>query len=270
MYNLAEEQTAARTWQDLKLFTDKQISRMAEVQFTADVCTAILEGIRELRRLRQNFKQLDDVFSSRSRVEAGFRQTMEYCHSLLPDAIAATRFKNRSWSYSLIVAAADCLVGIPNGFGPVKIIDPQDVTRRMIELDAAVKPAEPAMEVAALKDALARRTGDRQPRMLRHEHLVTLLSQPDDWKPGNRIQQYMAGLGLVGRVCAATALQLPSFAYCASFRRNCRRMLAKHRHILPSQNLKDVRVVHAKPLHNGRCHRPERMHIFEVDSGRGA
>lgn len=181
-YKLAAEQAALDAWKALGVFGDRQIARMKEVELASDVLVAIVEGISDITDITDAYKKFDDEFPQRAAAEETFRKSLSLISTHLAPVVRKTRFRRKTRFYSLMVASADTLVGIPDGMGPSKPRPWDEVRRRMLDLDAALQQASLAPGLSPLRDALSRQTSHVPPRELRHQHFFDLLTlSKDDW-----------------------------------------------------------------------------------------
>jgi hypothetical protein len=89
-YNLAYEQLDRwRTW---RIFTDNNISRMAEVELTSELLIVIMDGIKGKNAsvLRHYYTKFDAKWPERDAVAARFRATMDLMNTAIP---------SKSWMY---------------------------------------------------------------------------------------------------------------------------------------------------------------------------
>lgn len=189
-YKLAAEQSALDAWRNTRVFGDRQIARMTEVELTSDVLVAIVDGISDITEITRAYKRYDDEFPRRKFAEDTFRETLSFIAKELPEAVRKTRFRNRAWFYSLMVAVADTIAGISDGKGPGKIRPTREIQKRMLALDAALKPVMLPPGLGELNNALSRQTSHIPPRKVRHDHFYALLNLPEDswnerWKQLN-------------------------------------------------------------------------------------
>jgi hypothetical protein len=193
-YKLAAEESALEAWRELRVFTNIQIARMKEVEFTSDVMVAMVRGISDITAIAKAYQDFDAEFPKREVVKATFGRALRYMTGELGGAVAASRFHNRAWLYSLMVAAADALIGIPQGFGPAELRPGGEIQRRMFDLDHALRLLEtPAGEIDQnerpipvrlndLREALSRGTSHLPPRKTRHEYFFAMLTlAKGDW-----------------------------------------------------------------------------------------
>jgi hypothetical protein len=186
-YRLAAEQSALDAWKDMRVFTDRQIARMSEVELTSDVLVAILDGISDLTDVAKAYKNYDKEFPRRDMATKIFRKSLSFIANKLPEAVRTTKFRNRAWFYSLMVAVADALQGIPKGNGVRKLRSEHEIQKRMYALDVHLRPVGLPAALAELHEALSRQTSHVPPRLVRHEQFYTMLtlsegSWRDRWK----------------------------------------------------------------------------------------
>lgn len=182
-YRLAGEVTDSGTWGILNVISERQIARMREVELTSDVLTALTVGIRDITYIRKMYNDLDESYPERDGHQEQFRETMSFISDQLTRGVRRSRFKNLSWFYSLMVALADCLFGIPGGSGPHQVQHSSKIIRRMVQLDRAIRPEEVPPPLATLKSALARGTSHISERRTRHRYFTAMLTTPDPrWK----------------------------------------------------------------------------------------
>lgn len=182
-YHLAGEVTDSETWNMLDVISDRQIARMREVELTSDILTALAVGIQDITYIKKIYSNLDESYPRRVQHQKRFRDTISFVKNELSEGVRRSRFKNLSWFYSLMVATADCLFGIPGGTGPRQVQLSSRVIRRMIQLDEAIRPEEVPPPLATLKSALARGTSHVSERRTRHRYFTSMLVAPTQrWK----------------------------------------------------------------------------------------
>lgn len=174
-YGLAGEVTDSGTWAVLDVISERQVARMREVELTSDVLVGLAFGIRDITYIRKMYSELDENYPGHRQHSHRFRETISFVKSELSEGVRRSRFKNLSWFYSLMVASADCLFGIPGGVGPQKMQQGSRIIRRMDEIDWAIRPEEIPRPLATLKTALARGTSHVTERRTRHRYFTPML-----------------------------------------------------------------------------------------------
>ena len=181
-YTLAAEKSALEDWRRLKVFSDRQIARMKEVELTSDVLVAIVEGISDITKIADAYKEYDAEFPNKGEATQQFRAVLTWLVNELSDTIKVTKFRSRAWLYSLAVATADALSGIPEGVGPRSVRHTSEIKARMLKLDATLKTTEPAnlpVGLARLYQSLSRATSHVPERKVRHDFFFAMLTLPD-------------------------------------------------------------------------------------------
>jgi hypothetical protein len=179
-YGLASEQLSLDAWRNMRIFSNRLIARMSEVEFTSDVLVAILEGICDIINIPTAYHKYDKQFTRRSDVTDAFRSALTLVATNFPETVRTTKFRNRTWFYSLIVALADATVGIPNGEG-VRALRPMNIIQqRMADISTLLSSEQPPHGVAALIDAFSKGTSHIPQRRVRHEYFYAMLTLSED------------------------------------------------------------------------------------------
>lgn len=181
-YKLAADEESLATWQDLRVCSDRQISRMKEVELTSDVLMAIIAGILDISEIGKMYAKYDDEFPMKDSAIQTFKQTLAYIRNNLENPIRSTRFHSVSWFYSIMVATADAIFGIPRGDGKRALQPAEEICQRLYVLHSELKVAEPVASLSDLADTRTRATGHVRERMIRHKHFYNMLTLPPrDW-----------------------------------------------------------------------------------------
>ena len=178
-YRLAAEKSALDAWQQVRVFGNRAIARMKEVELTSDVLVAIVRGISDITDIPAAYKDFDDDFPSEEAATRTFWDALSFIADELSDVVRTSRFRRRVWFYSLMVAIADAKAGIPGGLGPAELRSAEEAGGRMRDLDEALKPAQPPSGLADLHSALSRGTSHIPKRRVRHEQFFWMLTLPD-------------------------------------------------------------------------------------------
>lgn len=182
-YTLAAEESALAAWKNLKVFGDRQIARMKEVELTSDVLVATVEGISDITKISSAYEDYDAEFDNRQEKSQQFRAMLSWLVRELSGAIKVTKFKSRAWFYSLAVAAADAMSGIPGGLGPRQVRPSSEIMTRMSKLDTALRAtalADLSPGLTRLYEALSRATSHVAERKVRHDFFFAMLTQSEE------------------------------------------------------------------------------------------
>lgn len=99
-----------------KVFTPKQILRMAEAEFISELLLAMHEGIREGKKavIDKAYKDYDKQFPDRKMYEKRFRETMDTVGAIMDDGLAGLRFRSTRLFYPLYCAIYHMKFGLPH------------------------------------------------------------------------------------------------------------------------------------------------------------
>jgi hypothetical protein len=102
-------------WRGLNIFSATEISRMAEIQFTAELAMALVGGMSDFSAARVNtaYKQWDEDFPERDDVASRLDRVFSKIASLKPEAVRDTIFSRSPVFYSLVLVLDD-LDALPN------------------------------------------------------------------------------------------------------------------------------------------------------------
>ena len=101
MYNLAYEQL--ERWRKWGIFSEDNISRMAEVEMTSDLVLMMYEGIATKSKwvLDKLYEKYDESFPDKSAVETRFQAVMDSIADVLGEELKYMQFRRRTLFYSL-------------------------------------------------------------------------------------------------------------------------------------------------------------------------
>jgi hypothetical protein len=177
-YELAAEESALQAWEEMKVFSNRQIARMQEVELTSDVMVAVVEGISDLTEVGRAYKKYDDDFPQRKSASNAFRDSLAFIRAELGETVRRTRFRRKTWFYSLMTAFADAQVRIPRGHGQKRLRSSEDIQQRMFNLSTILAPTPVNLPtiLSPLHDSLSRRTSHPGPREIRHDYFYDMLT----------------------------------------------------------------------------------------------
>jgi len=166
-YGLAAQRESLDIWKKMIVFSDKQISRMKEVELASDVIVAMVRGISDIKWIKTLYKDYDDEFPQKDQIEHEFSSSLGYIAENLEQPVRSTRFRRVAWFYSLLVAITDAIHGIPQGLGPHSMESGAVIASRMYQLDEALKSPEPPSGLQDLHSTLSRSTVHTRERNMR-------------------------------------------------------------------------------------------------------
>ncbi len=141
-----------------KVFTSKQILRMAEAEFISELLLAIEEGIREGKKavIDTCYRKYDDQFTNRKRHEKRFRETMDAIGGICGVDLPELKFRATRLFYPLFCAVYHMKFGLPRLHAPKRTLKTSDYPKLKIALEQVddlidkVKAAEVAHETITL------------------------------------------------------------------------------------------------------------------------
>jgi hypothetical protein len=150
-------------WRGLNIFGAADISRMSEVQFTADVAMALIDGMNDFSaaRVDEAYRRWDEDFPERDNVAKRLERVYKTIASLKPEAVRDTIFSRSPVFYSLVLVL-DSLKKLPAKNTLEETLDEID-TRFNDPRPAAERPEEDVEFVAACT-ASTQRIRSRQVR----------------------------------------------------------------------------------------------------------
>jgi len=125
-------------WRGMNIFTATEISRMAEVQFTAEMAMALVDGMADFSAARVDnaYKRWDEEFPEREDVASRLEAIYEVIASLDPELIKGTIFSRSPVFYSLLLVL-DELSKLPSN---------RELGEVLSEIDARFNDPRPATE----------------------------------------------------------------------------------------------------------------------------
>lgn len=98
-----------------KIFTSKQVLRMAEAEYISELLLAMQEGIRERTSgvIDNCYKKYDDEFPNRKTHERRFRETIDIIGGILGDDLRQLEFRSSRLFYPLFCAVYHFKFGMP-------------------------------------------------------------------------------------------------------------------------------------------------------------
>jgi hypothetical protein len=101
-------------WVENRIFTEKAILRMLEVNLVADVLIATFEGIKAKKQVSSFFDKYEEIFDRDvEEVELFFQSVIDLIGRIYPEGLSSSEFSRPFLFYTLFVAIAACVVSIP-------------------------------------------------------------------------------------------------------------------------------------------------------------
>lgn len=160
-------------WRKWGTFTEDDISRMHEVEFTSECIISLIDqkiGGRLTKRLDTAYRDYDSAYPYREEIEKRFRKTMDVlADQFVPEHEASPLFRKRL-AYTQIMVVADVLFGLDSPASKrvsAKTISPQSLAKWKKASESLAKRSAPAAILAATD----RRTNDIKERRALFDYL---------------------------------------------------------------------------------------------------
>jgi hypothetical protein len=102
-YGLALEHL--QFWRENRVFSERSIARMLEVEFTSEVMIAQIAGMQDKKKSIEDFyAKFDEEYPARAQVERRFRATVDEINECLQGELTVTEFRRAPLLYTLFCA----------------------------------------------------------------------------------------------------------------------------------------------------------------------
>jgi hypothetical protein len=171
-------------WKENKLLSDKEILRMADVNLTADLLIAMIEGIKSKKQIKPFYSEYEKEFNhDPEMLEERFNNTIETIQRLYGDDFTETEFKRIHLFYTLFTCIFHLNYGL-TGIDKARVeITPRDYAKIVSRLENinSIFATEDLQqlnqrEIRFLDDS-RRATTDKPVRQRRTEYLLDLIMQ---------------------------------------------------------------------------------------------
>ena len=170
-------------WVENRIFTEKNILRMLEVNLVADMLIAVFEGVKAKKQVSSYFDKYEEIFDRDvDDVEITFAHVIVLIGRIYPEGLSSSEFSRPFLFYTLFVAAAACLHSVPGleNFG-VDLFTDAAVEKARNGLDrigtmfSAPDTGLLAVEERVFMQDSRRATTDQAPRERRVKFLLGLM-----------------------------------------------------------------------------------------------
>lgn len=111
-YSLAHEHL--EYWRRNNVFTERNIARMLEVELTSELMIAQIAGLQDKKKSISTFyKQFDNEFPLKVRVESQFRAALDMIDGAMTDSLPDSEFQRSPLFYSLFCVVYHHAFGLP-------------------------------------------------------------------------------------------------------------------------------------------------------------
>jgi hypothetical protein len=168
-------------WRRGNILSAHAIARMRDVEFTAELVAAMLEGVQNQKQIiPQLYKKYDPDFPASAYISDRFQDTLGFCEVALRENIANSEFSRSSLFYSLFVAAYDLMYGLgSDAQAQRRRADPNmlaQVQESLLDLQESLLNPDVNGQYRDFYLSTRQSTDKIQQRMIRHESLMRLLA----------------------------------------------------------------------------------------------
>ena len=164
-------------WRTNRIFTERGIARMEEVELVSELVIAGLDGMQDKKNsIDDYYAKYDESFPNRDQCKTRFDRTMATISEAFTDALAETEFHRSPLFYTLYTVAYHRLYGLPGidlqrKSGAVKEFELQQLVAAVVFLSDAIEAYKGGKEVSpklvGFVSAAQRQTDNIKPRQTR-------------------------------------------------------------------------------------------------------
>lgn len=168
-------------WIENKIFTEYQTMRMNEVELTADLFIAFMEGIQNRKRVKVYYKKYDEQFDDRETLENAFDDTISLITRIFGNSLRKSSFRKPALFYALFLALYNLKANVPNMPAAVKN-EISEKTESKIKscldrIEELIGSDELTKEQLVFVTSISRATSDSDSRITRTKYIINQLNQ---------------------------------------------------------------------------------------------
>ena len=168
-------------WIENKIFTEYQTMRMNEVELTADIFIAFIDGIQNRKKVKVYYKQFDEIFDNKNELEYRFDEVISLINQLFGDALEKSYYKKPALFYSLALALYNVKIDIKGLTNMQHVnIDEKSISKIKTCLDRIeemIDSEELNKEQHAFVTSISRATSDADSRKTRTQYIINELNK---------------------------------------------------------------------------------------------
>ena len=170
-------------WIENKIFTEYQTMRMNEVELTADLLVAFIDGIRSRKIVKDYYKNYDEEFDEYFVLEGRFDEIISLIIRLFGDTLKESNFRKPALFYALFLALYNIkynIHGLPQSV--VKDINVKNEAKIKNCLDRIEEIVETDVEQLDKRQldfyiSISRSTSDYESRNIRTKYIIEELNR---------------------------------------------------------------------------------------------
>lgn len=177
VYNLSYKYNSF--WIENKIFTEYQIMRMNEVEMTADLMIAMLDGIQNRKKVKVYYKQYDDSFENMEEIEEKFDYVISMITRLYGETLKRTKYKKQALFYSLFLCLYHEIFGLKGfeyreGF---RQINDSRIRTELDTIESLIDEEELTKEEREFVMYISKATSDMESRRIRTAFLINRMNR---------------------------------------------------------------------------------------------
>ncbi|MBS3104196.1 DUF262 domain-containing protein [Candidatus Woesearchaeota archaeon] len=166
-------------WTTNNILNLRQISRMAEAEFTTDIVIAMISGIQSKNVADAYYKKYDDSFPMMNKVITEFKKCMDAIGEIFNGNLANSIFNSKTLFYSFFCAIYDLSYGLPNSkFSVEKKLSPSmypKIRAAIDQIESILESPSDYVKYNKFIVACDRHTTNITERQLRHKVIMDIL-----------------------------------------------------------------------------------------------
>ncbi len=166
-------------WIDNKVFTEYQTMRMNEVELTADLFIAFMDGIQNRKAVKSYYKNFDDNFENREELEERFDEVVTLVTKIFGDSLKKSKFRKPALFYSMFLALYNIKYDISNIDNMAHISDITDkiISKLKICFDRIEETINSEIDTLSKEQmefvtSISRATSDTESRKTRTKYII--------------------------------------------------------------------------------------------------
>lgn len=166
-------------WIENKIFTEYQTMRMNEVELTADLFIAFMDGIQNRKIVKSYYKNFDDNFENRDELEERFDEVITLVTKIFGENLKKSKFRKPALFYSMFLALYNIRYDILNIDNMPHIYDITDKTLSKLKIcfDRVEETINAEVDTLSKEQfefvtSISRATSDTESRKIRTKYII--------------------------------------------------------------------------------------------------
>lgn len=165
-------------WIDNKIFTEYQTMRMNEVELTADLFIAFIDGIQNRKIVKNYYKKYDDNFDEREMLEERFDEVVSLITRIFGDNLKKSKYKKPALFFAMFLALYNIKYDINNIDnmqhieGPLSDKEISKIKTCLDRIEEIINSEDLSKEQLEFVTSISRATSDAESRKIRTKFIV--------------------------------------------------------------------------------------------------